>query len=176
MEIQKEPFNRKRINYLIAEDFYLATLVSMVILTELKVTKNKPFNDYTKIAYLIEFVLNSKLIQILESDERPNSSEKDLLLEAFGRGEVRLSYLSKIGLAMEKKGYLGIGINTKKETVDWFLQTENVPTGFYDKDLFSSEIENAQRLIKRFPRIRTVSSENIKDNLFKKYEIIKWHD
>lgn len=176
MDKEIENLKRKRINYLVAEDFYLTTLIAIILLKELKTSSKKSFQDFSKIAYLSEFVLDSTLIKLLKQQAPLSSHDKDRLLQAFSRGEVRLAYLSKIGLALEKKKLIGMEINHKKKTVDWFLNVASLPKDFYDTDLFSTEIDNAKELVSMFSRIRTVSVENVRKNLFKKFGIIKWQD
>jgi len=151
------------------------TIVVLIVLKEVGTTEKKPFVDYSKIAYLSEFVLSQRLCNILNVEEAAVShSDKDLLLNAFGKSELRKSYLSKIGMALEKKGFIGMEVSEDKQSVNWFIKPENIPAQFFDENIFKVEIQNFQKLLKYYKLVRTVQLSTIISKFFTKFGVMKW--
>lgn len=169
---------KKAIMFIKGDDFYFIVYNLFVLLYSLGCTnKNRIFKDFKKLPYLIEFVANSKLTDILDryigNNRNINAIDKELLIRAYSRGIFMKNEIIKLLFALEKKKYITL-IKDKYGNINLFLNSDLIPQSFFDKHMFQAEFDNAAKLMKTLKRISILNHETILTSLFENFGIKTW--
>ncbi len=109
----------------------------LLLLNELKChSQEKKFNDFRRIAYLVELISSN-----LEYD----SLDRVELNNIYLRAQLKKKLLSHLMITLKNKGYLGISLNTTHRTLDIWINRERIPEDFFNNELFKNEIENIKK-------------------------------
>jgi hypothetical protein len=170
---------KKRIMFIKGEDYYFLTYNILILLKTLDCFENtKKFRDYRKISYLIDFISDSNLINILERYEQTfslNFLDKELLTRAYSNGMIRSSQILRLLFSLEKKGLIILERDSDdNELLDFYLKKENYPVDFFSNEIFNIEFQNANKLKQIVKRLSVLKFETVLDKLFKKYGISIW--
>ncbi|MBY0091422.1 hypothetical protein H7S74_13280 [Priestia aryabhattai] len=170
---------KKRIMFNKDDDHYFITYNIIIFLNTIGCVNEKSrFVDYTKLSYLIPFVSNSKLIDILsiysQLERFPSKEEISLLQDTYIKGRVRIKLLTSILLSLESRNIIKIIKNERRKSFDIWLNKDNIPHSFLTLDLFKTEINNTLFLKKSLPRIKSLTNTTLLDNLFRNKGVRVW--
>lgn len=148
------------------EDYNFLTYNFLILLNELNcVSEDKKFNDFRKIAYLIEFISNNITIEDYTEIELSN---------IYLRAQLKKKLLSHLIIVLKNKQYLEMSLNPTHRTLDVWINKEKIPNDFFNSEYFSQEILNIQKL-KKFAKIS--SNQKLKtmiDNLYTNRGVLTW--
>lgn len=157
---------KKRMMFIQREDYNFLTYNFLILLNELNcLSKDKKFNDFRKIAYLIEFISNNIDIEDYTEIELSN---------IYLRAQLKKKLLSHLIITLKNKQYLDISLNTNHRTLDVWINKEKIPDDFFNNKYFSQEISNIQKL-KKFAKVS--SKQKLKtmiDNLYTNRGVLTW--
>lgn len=157
---------KKRMMFIQREDYNFLTYNFLILLNELNcLSKDKKFNDFRKIAYLIEFISNNIDIEDYTEIELSN---------IYLRAQLKKKLLSHLIITLKNKQYLDISLNTTHRTLDVWINKEKIPDDFFNNKYFSQEISNIQKL-KKFAKVS--SKQKLKtmiDNLYTNRGVLTW--
>ena len=137
---KNKKFAKKRMMYIQKEDYNFLTYTFLILLNELKcISYDKKFNDFRRIAYLIEFIGNN--IEVDDYDEIELSN-------IYLRAQLKKKLLSHLMITLKNKGYLGISLNTTHRTLDVWINLENIPSDSFNQNYFKNEIKNIIKIRK----------------------------
>jgi hypothetical protein len=157
---------KKRMMFIQKEDYNYLCYNLILILSNLGCTKESyQFKDFRKIAYLVDFTSAIKNIDDFSQDE---------LGSIYSKAHIKKKLLSHLLIVLKNKDYLGISMNKKHKSFDIWLKTENIPKDFFDKDIFSNELNNFEVLRKKIRGIRNTTIKTMVDTLFTSNEILTW--
>lgn len=169
--------SKKRMMYLVEEDFYFLTYNAILILNFFKcVSAESAFKDYRKIAYLIDFVANKNLSNCLAISGSSNVTVKDMLVQSYAVSVARSALLDRIAYALEKRGILTIIADEEKRRVDWVLNIGNLPKDYFSNSFFKTEEENLLILKKHFSTVRTATLKATLKKLYHNHGVSTWQD
>ena len=178
MAIETKHNTRKRLMFITGEDFYFLTYNSLLILYAYGcIRDDKPFHDHRKLAYLVEFVADSRLTSILERTGAGlivNTSDRQLLVNAYSKGAGRIALLTRLSHALEEREILRVGGDPKHKCLDFWLTEKMKGHPLFENELFGTEKENIERLRSVYSRVRTVSLETMLDHLFQNRGVSTW--
>lgn len=157
---------KKRMMFIQREDYNFLTYNFLILLNELKcVSEDKKFNDFRKIAYLVEFISNN--IDIEEYTEIELSN-------IYLRAQLKKKLLSHLMITLKNKQYLDISLNSTHKTLDVWINKEKIPNEFFDSEYFSLEISNIKKL-KKFAKIAPKQKlKTLVDKLYKNRGVLTW--
>ncbi len=167
---------KRRLNFISGEDFYFLTYEVMILLDVLT-TANGEFKDHRKLAYLIEIISNSNVINVLmryKGKHVNNAHDKELLFSTFINGEIHEREIFKLILAFDKKGYVTINRSVHTEVLNIKLRRENLPAQFLINDVFMKDRKNAVILKQLVKRLSVLSFETFITKIYKEYGIQAW--
>lgn len=166
MMIKNRKLAKKRMMFIQKEDYNFLTYNFLILLNELGcISENKKFNDFRKIAYLIEFISNNIKIEEYTENELSN---------IYLRAQLKKKLLSHLIITLKNKKYLEISLNNTHRTLDLWINKENIPDDFFNKEYFSKEILNIQKL-KKFARITPKQTlKTMVDKLYKNRGVLTW--
>lgn len=157
---------KKRMMFIQREDYNFLTYNFLILLNELNcLSEDKKFNDFRKIAYLIEFISNNIDIEDYTEIELSN---------IYLRAQLKKKLLSHLIITLKNKQYLDISLNTTHRTLDVWINKEKIPDDFFNNKYFSQEISNIQKL-KKFAKVS--SKQKLKtmiDNLYTNRGVLTW--
>ncbi len=112
---------KKRLMFLKGEDLYFLSYNIIVLLHCYSCeSPQKPFLDYSKMAYLIDYVADTKLAKMLNSNDSVN---RTYLQSAYTEGLIRRHIVSRLFYALERKGIVSLEMKKDKNVVAAWLQT-----------------------------------------------------
>lgn len=157
---------KKRMMFIQREDYNFLTYNFLILLNELNcVSEDKKFNDFRKIAYLVEFISNNITIEDYTEIELSN---------IYLRAQLKKKLLSHLIIVLKNKQYLEMSLNPTHRTLDVWINKEKIPNDFFNSEYFSQEILNIQKL-KKFAKIS--SNQKLKtmiDNLYTNRGVLTW--
>ncbi len=166
MIIRNRKSAKKRMMFIQREDYNFLTYNFLILLNELNcVSEDKKFNDFRKIAYLIEFISNNITIEDYTEIELSN---------IYLRAQLKKKLLSHLIIVLKNKQYLEMSLNHTHRTLDVWINKEKIPNDFFNSEYFSQEILNIQKL-KKFAKIS--SNQKLKtmiDNLYTNRGVLTW--
>lgn len=180
--------------FLSGEDFYYFTYSILLILDVLGCTNGKLFKDYRKLPFLIEFLNDENLLNILETysdarneDQRDkrklevsqtarrmNRLDKDYLFKSYSTGMAKRSEVLKILFTLEKSGYVALKKANLQSGIDVTLMMETVPPEFFNKDLFAKEYDHVQRIKKLVKRLPSLTLETMLEKIYEDNGVKTW--
>lgn len=166
---------KKRIMFSSGYDFYFMAYALLVTLDALGCKKGRYFKDYRKLAFLIEFITEEKLLTILERPEQKplNRVDKEYLFKSYTNGLSRRSETLKILFRLEKSGLVILRKRDINSLVDVSL-TDSVPSGFFDKEFFKREYSNAHRLSILVKRLTRLTLSTTLSNIYEGRGVKTW--
>lgn len=157
---------RKRIMFIQKEDYnYLIYNIILVLDGFDCVNKSKPFKDFRRIAYILEFLGSSKSIEEYTQEELGN---------IYLKAQVKKKLLSHVLIILKNKGYIDISTNALHRTFDVWLNKSNIPCNFWDEELFKLESNNLEKLKKHIPRFRMGTIKTLAERVFSEKNVLIW--
>ncbi|MGG3792534.1 hypothetical protein [Geobacillus thermodenitrificans] len=170
---------KKRIMFNKDEDYYFITYNILIILHTFGCKNEKTkWIDYTKLSYLIPFVSDSSLLDLLlhclNRNRQPNQEEIEILRESYIKSRLKLRLITSILFALEKNNLITLKKNDKRHTIDVWLNQENIPSKLLNSDLFNIEKSNIKRLSQKIQRIKSLSSKTMLEKIFMDNGVRVW--
>jgi hypothetical protein len=165
MEMNKE-FAKKRLMFIQKEDYnYLIYNLLLILETLGCNNESTAFHDFRKIAYLIDFISSSKVVDNYSQDE---------LGIIYSKSQLKKKLLSHVLVILKNKEYIDISINRVHKSFDIWLIKDNIPQNFLGNDIFENEIKNILCLKKQIKRLRGVTIKNMVDCIFTTKNVLTW--
>lgn len=157
---------KKRIMFIQKEDYNFLTYNLLLLLKYLGATsKESRFQDYRKISYLIQFISTQS--------DFPNFSKEELAL-VYSKSHLKKQLLSHLILILKNKEYISVDVNYNRNSLDIWINEENIPDNFFNKTFFKKEIENIKVLKSELPRLKVLTLKNVVDTIFTNNRVITW--
>lgn len=129
---------RRRIMFIQQEDYnFLVYNLMLILIVNGNNSEKTSFHDFRKIAYLIEFVSSSRSIDSFTQDE---------LGDIYSRAQLKKMLLSHVLIVLKRQGLIDVSLNATHQSFDVWINTDNLPLEFFDKNLFSTEVENIKKI------------------------------
>ena len=157
---------KKRMMFIPTEDYNFLAYNLLIFLDEMKCyNKETKFKDFRKIAYLIDFISSSANLDDYELSELSN---------IYFKAQLKKKLLSHLIITLQNRGFLDISLNTTRRTIELWINKENIPKEFFDKQKFQREILNIKKLKQKFKITKVSKLTNLVDELFKKRGVLTW--
>lgn len=176
-EGRQGPHKSKRPLFFISgEDFYFVAYSILLVLEYLGGSARR-VKDHRKIAYLIQFLGDARLIDLLERTQGvkvANAVDRELLFSSYANAELHKREVFKIIFSMERRGFLSMQRTDNAQILDISLTSIEVPQGFFNNDAFSEEKANAERLKKLLPRLSLLTFDSLLERLYQDRGVRVW--
>jgi hypothetical protein len=171
---------KKRMMFVKGDDFYFIAYNAMLLLSELDCTSvNKTFVDHRKLSFLIDFVSDPSLIQMVYRRKHLSTTlsngDRNELSHAYSRGASRQHLVMRLECVLETKGYFGIEKGTRQSGFDVYLHKEQLPERFLEDELYEVERQNVALIRKTIPKVRTMTLATMLQHLFQENGVEAWH-
>jgi len=170
---------KKRLMFLKGEDLYYLAYNSLVMLKEFECdTIETALLDYTKIAFLLEFVADNRLVDIVVAGDKSEGKHVThncrRLQAAYTQGLMRKHIIYRLMFALERKGLVSLQMNNNKGVVAVWMNNNKLPQGYFETELYESEVQNAKVIKKIHPRIRTMNLDTLLTRLYTDNGVQVW--
>jgi hypothetical protein len=168
--------NKRPLFFISGEDFYFVAY-SILLVLEYLGGSTKRINDHRKIAYLIQFLSDSRLIDLLERTQGggvANAADRELLFSSYTTSELHKREVFKIIFSMERRGFVRMQRTENPEVLDIALISDGIPQGFFENDSFADEKANSEKLKKLVPRLSLLTFETLLDRLYRDRGVRVW--
>jgi hypothetical protein len=156
--------DKKRLMYVTADDYYLLCYSLFIMLDTLTCVNGKYFSDHRKLGFLLNIISNDHLINNLNNNSPIDN--RDHFFSAYSKGLLKKNDVTKILFSLEKKGFLHIRRGKTVSSLDVSLDKKNIPSSFFDENLFSAEYKNTQILKKLISRLSSLKLETMLERLY----------
>jgi len=159
-------FAKKRMMFIPTEDYNFLAYNLLIFLDELKCYSDKTkFQDFRKIAYLIDFISGSADLDDYEKFE---------LTDIYLKAQLKKKLLSHLIITLQNRGFLDISLNTTHRTIELWINKENIPKDFFDKEKFQREISNIKKLKKELKITKVSKLTKLVDAIFTNRGVSTW--
>ncbi|KGE17225.1 hypothetical protein [Paenibacillus wynnii] len=172
---------KKRMMFSTEDDYYYFVYNSIVFLHTLGFTSEKNrLQEWTKLNYLIPFISNHALINMIQTYKSLGKSastlDKELLKETYIKSRLRLNWTGSLFFALEQKGIFSMKKNDKRKSFDVWLCPENVSNEFKNCEMFQTEKQHSLQIKQMFSYIKTMKTDSLLDELFRNRGVKIWGD
>lgn len=168
--------DKKRMFFLTGEDYYFYTYNIFIILLVLKCEK-KAFKDHRKLAFMVDFCSGGEYSRILEfavDQVSIKNSDINKLAEEYSTGYCRITEITRLLLALEKRGMIEIEKPISGLYLNVKLNDDKKAKTFFDSKYFEREFENI-KLFKQFmPRVSSIKFETFLEKLYQSNGVSTW--
>lgn len=172
---------KKRMMFSAEDDYYYFAYNTIVFLHTLGFTNNsKRLQEWSKLNYLIPFLSNHALFTIMASnkalDSKASPIDRNHLKEIYLKSRLRLNWAGSLFFALQQKGIVTLSKNETRKSFDIWLCIENLPKEFSSSELFRMERSHSKQIKTMFSHIRTMKTDSLLDELFRKRGVHIWED
>jgi len=171
-----ETRDKRPLYFISGEDFYFFAY-SILLTLEMLGGAAKRIKDHRKIAYLIQFVSDSRLVDILDRTQGlrfVNPVDRELLFSSYTNAELHKREVYKILFSLRRKGFLSIERTDTAEILDVSLVASALPRDFLNSEYFEKERANAAQLKQIVQRISMLTFETLLERLYKDRGVGVW--
>lgn len=164
---------KRKLMFATSDDLYFCTYNVLILLHFLK-CKGSPtkFKDYKKMAFLIQFVANDKLVLLLDKSEKlRNETDMLLLSQAYTDGLLRINQIKRVLFVLEKNQFIQ-GSGKSLNTI--WLTDKYYDSDFFNKDTFEYEKNNILKLKTKIKRLTSIKTETFLDEVFLNHGVTTW--
>lgn len=169
---------KKRIMFSKNDDYYFIVYNTLIFLnTNNFDTLEHKFQDYRKLAYIVPFISNNFLLEMLDNCVLKgcySSIDINLLQNIYYNTRFNLKTFTAIILAMENKGLVHLLKDPKRSCVDIWIDKEKIPKTFLMNELFNIDANNTILFNKIIPRNRTLTLKTLLKKLFEENGVLIW--
>ncbi len=169
---------KKRMMFIKEEDYNFLTYNIFIILNGLGCTAQKgvSMKDHRKLSFLIDFISDSRLIDILGSDSMKKSNkfnelDRELLNQSYTNSLLRIKTINQLIFTLSNEGYI-IVTNKKLDKLSITLNKDKIENDFFRGGLFSIERGNIKRLKNLVKRITILDIKNMLNELYYNYGVL----
>ena len=168
--------NKRPLFFISGEDFYFLAY-SILLVLELLGGSARRIKDHRKIAYLVQFLGDTRLVDILErtqSTKIVNAVDRELLFSRYTTAELHKREVFKIIFSLERKGFLQMLRTQNLEVLDISLVAEKIPKDFLNDASFHEERDNAAKLKRLVPRLSMLTFDSLLERLYTDRGVRVW--
>lgn len=163
--------NIKKMMYVSGEDFYVMTYITLFLLEDLigKKSKSKCFKDHRKISYLIQLLLDNRLIGVISRYDGTsilNLSDKDFLYDSFSESVRKKNEVEKLLKVLDREGYIKLKRSNIPEVYDIAINSNNIPESFINNERFKDTKKDIKSLKLSVKRINILSLSKFIENVY----------
>ncbi len=157
---------KKRMMYIHKEDYnFLSYNLLLVLYVFECFDESSRFRDFRKIAYLIDFISSQSNVSMYEKNE---------LVGIYSKAQLKKKLLSHLLIVLKNRNYVDISLNNTHGTLDVWLKIDELPSDFFDKEIFQNEIANIKQLKRMVRGLKRATAKRVVDNIFTKNGVMTW--
>ncbi|MEN2259086.1 hypothetical protein AAIB48_16605 [Paraclostridium benzoelyticum] len=169
--------NKKRMMFLVDDDYYFITIKVLVILDTLGCCKHK-LVDFRKLAFIIEFIKDDSSIKLYKDavsyHENNKSYVNEKLFGIYYSANMQQSLLKRVILFLEKKQLVHLEKNDKYACIDVSIIYNKELKEVLESNMFNQDKENIKEIQGKIKRIKSIKYDTFIEKVFGDREVSKW--
>lgn len=167
---------KKRMMFIKGEDYNFLTYNIFIILNTLNCINDKSsLKDHRKLSFLIDFIADSKLIDIIEptteaDSYKINTIDKELLNQSYTNSLLRIKTINQLVFTLINEDFL-ILKDKKLDRLNISLNKDKISPDFFKNKVFTIETNNLKRLKKTTQRISSIDVSTMLNKLYFKHGV-----
>ena len=170
--------SKKRLMFILEEDYYYITLKVLAILKALECEK-RPFEDYRKIGIIFELIKNSTHINFFEKIINGNQLDifdNEQVINISCNAKMNTAVIKRVLFFLEKQNMINMVKSTKRESIDVLLLKSEQLEVLVSDGVLNEDITQVNLIKKYIPRIKTLKIKTLRQKIFGSSEVTKWED
>lgn len=170
--------SKKRMMFILEEDYYFITIKLLSILRALDCDK-KPFEDYRKLGIILEAVKSEENIiffQRLMNHSQQNIFDKEKTIKFFCDSRLNVSVIKRVLFFLEKQNMVEMTRSIKNSNIDVILKETEAFKSLIEMRILDEDLNRCLAVRKLIPRIRSLKLETLQNRVFGYDEVSKWED
>lgn len=168
---------KKRMMFMLTQDYYLMTYSIILLLQQLSATTAKTsLIGLSKMNILVELISNNKLLSIIETTRQTGRrvpvNDLDYLDDVYHGLISREPILYRVFFILSHRKIISIEKAGTRDIV--FLKKESINDLFFDVNIFSEEIDNIKRIRTLFPHVKRMTKESLLQSIFIQNGVLAW--
>ena len=164
--------------FVLEEDYYFITLKLVAILNALN-CKDKLFIDYRKLSIILEFIKDSKNMELL--NKNINKLKLDLfdnerLLKIFCDSNMNISIIKRVLFFLDKQNIVHLEKNNRFGCIDVNLLEYEAMSDLLKKGIMDNDILRVKDIQRSINKIRSLKFETFQTKIFGFSEVTKWEN
>ena len=168
--------SKKRMMFILEEDYYFITIKILSILKALECEK-KPFEDYTRLAILFELMKDEKDFifykKIINQDNR-DLFDNERLIKIFCDSKMGESVIKRVLFFLEKQHMVELKKSLKNESIDVLLIENKEFEDLVREGVLNDDLERVLYMKKTINRLRSLKIQTLQTKIFGYDEVKKW--
>lgn len=171
---------KKRMMFTAGDDFYFLMYNMLVLASEIKCYSfEKAFVDHRKVAFLIEFISNPWLTQLVaenkEKQQTLSVADRSELTKFYANGASRIHLITRLLFAAERKGLVVLHPGSRGASINFSLNSSAFPNSFLIDPIFEMERANVALLRGLVHNLRMATLNKVLERLFRENGVHVWH-
>ena len=158
---------KKRLMFIQKEDYNFLAYSTIILLKSLDCTaETKKFKDFRKIAYLVDFVNEGGV---------PSQFERERLADIYANAQIKKKLLHHLVIVLKNRNLIGVSVNKSSQTIDLWLNYNEIPKDFFELKMFENESLNVRELRETLTtRVRSMTIKTLVERIFNDNNILTW--
>jgi hypothetical protein len=167
--------NKKRMMFILEEDYYFITIKLLSILKALECDK-KYFADFRKLGLIFELIKNKKNLSLfnrLICGSNPNVLDAEEAVKIFCDSKLDIAVIKRVLFFLEKQQILELKKNNKTGNIDVLLKNDRI-NKLLEQEILKEDFQRANQLRKTIRGLRSLKLETLQSKVFGYSEVTKW--
>lgn len=170
--------NKKRMMFILEEDYYFITIKLLSILKALDCDQ-KPFEDYRKLGIVLEAIKSEENIIFLQKlihHSQLNIFDNDKAIKFFCDSRLNVSVIKRVLFFLEKQNMVELTRSIKNSNINVTLKESETFNNLIEMKILDEDLNRCFTVRKLIPRIRSLKLETLQKKVFGYDEVSKWED
>ncbi|MFD2602646.1 hypothetical protein [Flavobacterium suzhouense] len=169
--MEENDLTKRRMMFIKSEDYNFLTYNIFIILNGLNCVQGKSsLRDHRKISFLIDFISNGKLIDIIERQlknpkSKINEVDRELLSQSFTDSLLRIRTINQLIFTLANEGFIVV-TDRKLDKLNICLDRKLIGKEFLKGEIFKIERSNINRLKALVQRISILDISTMLSSLY----------
>ena len=170
--------SKKRMMFILEEDYYFITIKILAILKALDCDV-KRFEDHRKLGIIFEFIKDEKnfafLNKLLKNDQL-DLFDNEKAVRIFCESKLNISVIKRVLFFLEKQGMIELSRSKKNSNLDVCLKDTKEFTELINEGVLDSDLNRCMTIKKLIPRLKSLKLDTLQKKVFGYSEVTKWED
>lgn len=165
--------NKKRMMFVLDEDYYYITLKILVILKGLGCYKNS-FVDYRKMAFIIEIIKDKENIRLYEKymcNDEMDIFENEKMISIYCSGNIKSNSVKRVLFFLGKQEIVTLEKNDRFNCIDIILNRNEKIKKLLSDEVMNTDLDRVEIVKRYFTRVKSVKYETFIARIFGNGEV-----
>lgn len=170
--------SKKRLMFILEDDYYYITLKILAILKALDCDK-KPFEDYRKLSLIFEFIRSDSNLLFLEkaiTNSQLDIFDSERAISISCNAKMNSAVIKRVLFFLEKQYMINMKKSLKGDFIDVFLLDTPQLRELIAENILNEDLEKIALIKRCVPRVRSLKISTLRKKIFGTSEVAIWED